>query len=131
MTIYCKILNATMTIYNPYGDMYYNYGYDTDSSAIIGGGGSSGTYVTEDEMDNAINNALSNISVQRIDDDSIALNINGKLTEPIDDVYLTGVSRDDSDESDKKVIFSLNNGKSPIAVDLDELDDPNIDCSTF
>lgn len=111
--------------------MYYNYGYDTDSSAIIGGGGSSGTYVTEDEMDNAINNALSNISVQRIDDDSIALNINGKLTEPIDDVYLTGVSRDDSDESDKKVIFSLNNGKSPIAVDLDELDDPNIDCSTF
>lgn len=111
--------------------MYYNYGYDTDSSAIIGGGGSGGTYVTEDEMDNAINNALSNISVQRIDDDSIALNINGKLTEPIDDVYLTGVSRDDSDESDKKVIFSLNNGKSPIAVDLDELDDPNIDCSTF
>ena len=120
-----------MTIYNPYGDMYYDYGYDTDSSVIIGGGGSGGTYVTEEEMDSAINDALSNISVQRIDDDSIALNINGKLTEPIDDVYLTGVTRDDSDESDKKVLFSLNNGKSPIAVSVDELDDPNIDCSTF
>jgi hypothetical protein len=120
-----------MTIYDPYGDMYYDYGYDTDSSVIIGGGGSGGSYVTKEEMNNAINNALSNISVQRIDDDSIALNINGKLTEPIDDVYLTSVTRDDSDEDDKKVLFNLNNGKSPISVDLSELDDPNIDCSTF
>ena len=124
-----------MTVYDPYADMYYSYGYPGDSSEIIpyegGGGGGTGDYVTEEEMNSAINNAMSNISIQKTDDDTYSLDVNGTQSGQIDDIYLTSVERDDSDEDDKKVVFNMSNGQAPISVSLSELDDPNIDCSVF
>ena len=74
-----------------------------------------------------INNALDNITISQKDEDTTEININGNTTD-IDDVYLTNVERDNDTN---EVVFSLNNGKNPIRVNVDELDNPNIDGSTF
>lgn len=93
------------------------------------GGGSGG--VTPEEMNAAINaainSALNSITISPKDDDTTEININGNTTD-IDDVYLTGVERDDDTN---EVVFNLNNGRDPIRVNIDELDNPNIDGSTF
>lgn len=127
-----------MTVYNPYADMYYSYDISTDSAQVIpcdceGGGGGGGNYVTQDQLNEAINNAMSSITITRPDgdNDTFVLNVNGQESEPIDDIYLTSVERDDSDEDDKKVVFNMSNGQAPISISLSELDDPNIDCSVF
>ncbi len=126
-----------MTVYDPYADMYYSYDIAFDSSDVIpcdcsgDGSGDGGKYVTQDQLNDAINNAMSNISVVKTDDDSYVINVNGNESAPIDDIYLTSVERDDSDEDDKKVVFNMSNGQTPISISLSELDDPNIDCSVF
>ena len=73
--------------------------------------------------------ALNSITIgpKEGDDDTTEININGNTSE-IDDVFLTNVERDDETN---EVVFNLNNGKDPIRVNVDELDNPNIDGSTF
>ena len=120
-----------MDIGNPYADWYYGYEYDDvevpEYTPDSGSGGGEGGGVTEAEMNAAINAALNSITVSQKDEDTTEININGNTSE-IDDVYLTGVERDDDTN---EVVFSLNNGKDPIRVNIDELDNPNIDGSTF
>lgn len=114
-----------------YRNTYYGYWFDEvpvpENSG--GGGGQGGDGVTKEEMDDAINTALNSITIgpKAGDDDTTEININGNTSE-IDDVYLTGVERD---EETNEVVFNLNNGKDPIRVNADELDNPNIDGSTF
>lgn len=120
-----------MDIGNPYADLYYGYEYGQvevpEYTPDSGGGGGEGGGVTKEEMNAAINAALNSITISPKDDDTTEININGNTSE-IDDVYLTGVERDDDTN---EVVFSLNNGKPSIRVDVDELDNPNIDGSTF
>lgn len=106
------------------------YGYEQDEVPIpeqSGGGGGGGSDLTPEQVQQMIDNALNNITISQKDEDTTEININGNTTD-IDDVYLTNVERDDDTN---EVIFSLNNGKSPIRVNVDELDNPNIDGSTF
>lgn len=107
------------------------YGYEQDEVPIPeqsgGGGGGGGSDLTPEQVQQMIDNALNNITISQKDEDTTEININGNTTD-IDDVYLTNVERDDDTN---EVIFSLNNGKSPIRVNVDELDNPNIDGSTF
>lgn len=118
----------SMDIGNPYADWYYGYEYgQVEVPEYTPGGGGEGGGVTEEEMNAAINAALNSITISTKDDDTTEININGNTSE-IDDVYLTGVERDDDTN---EVVFSLNNGKPSIRVDIDELDNPNIDGSTF
>ena len=104
------------------------YGYEQDEVPIpeqSGGGG--GSDLTPEEVQQMINNALNGITISQKDEDTTEININGNTTD-IDDVYLTNVERDNDTN---EVIFNLNNGKTPIRVNVDELDNPNIDGSTF
>lgn len=108
------------------------YGYEQDEVPIPeqsgGGGGGGGSDLTPEEVQQMIDNALNNnITITPKDEDTTEFNINGNTTD-VDDVYLTGVERDDDTN---EVVFNLNNGKSPIRVNVDELDNPNIDGSTF
>lgn len=117
-----------MTVYNPYADMYYSYGFDTDSSQVLPyGGGGDGDYATIGDVNNAIDDAISGITVTPYDEDSTKIDIDGRES-IIDDVYLTNVSRDDETN---EAVFTMNNNRPPIRVDIDELDNPNIDCQTF
>lgn len=116
-----------MDIGNPYADWYYGDYFGQvaipEQKYTPSGGG-----VTEEEVRQMINDALNTINVSREDDDTVSINVNGTSAGTIDDVYLTSVDRDDDT---MEAIFNLNNGKDPIRVDLDLLDNPNIDCSTF
>lgn len=116
----------SMDIGNPYADLYYGYEYcDVETPEYTPGGGSG---MTPEEVQQAIDDALSTINVTQVDDDTVSLNVNGSEAGTIDDVYLTGVERDDETND---VVFSLNNGKDPIRVKIDEFDNPSIDGSTF
>ncbi len=111
------------------------YGYEQDEVPIPkqsggGGGGGGGSYPSYEDVQNMINNALNGITVTQKDEDTTEININGNTTD-IDDVYLTGVERDDTDEENRQIRFKLNNGKDDIVVSVDEFDNPNIDGSTF
>ena len=122
-----------MTIYDPYADMYYSYDIASNSSMLIpcSDGNGQGGGVTEEEMNAAINDAMSKIKLKQIGEDQFVLDVDGSESGPIEDAYLINVSRDDSDENDKKVVFTMSDNKPPISISLDELDDPNIDCMTF
>jgi hypothetical protein len=104
------------------------YGYDQDEVPIPeqSGGGGGGSDLTPEEVQQMIDNALNNnIAITPKDEDTTEFNINGNTTD-VDDVYLTGVKREDDE-----VRFKLNNGKDDIVVSVDEFNDPNIDCETF
>lgn len=105
------------------------YGYIQDGVPVPeGGGGGTQDGVSREEMEQAINDALGTIHVNQYDDDTTEITVNGESAGTIDDVYLTGVDRDDETN---EILFNLNNGKDPIRVDADLLDNPNIDGSTF
>ena len=108
------------------------YGYDQDEVPIPeqSGGGGGGSGLSPEEVQQMIDNSLNGITITQKDGDTTEININGN-TSDIDDVYLTGVERDDTDEDNKQVRFKLNNGKDDIVVSVDEFNDPNIDCETF
>lgn len=113
-----------------YRNTYYGYWFDeVPIPEDSGSGGGQGRGVTKEEMDAAIDTALNSITIgpKEGDDDTTEININGNTSE-IDDVFLTNVERDDETN---EVVFNLNNGKDPIRVNVDELDNPNIDGSTF
>lgn len=124
---------------NPYNDVYYGYGYVENmkfkpsensggGGSSGGGGGATGDGVTQEEMVQAINNALNSISLTRSgDDNTVVLNVGGRQNEvTIDDKYLTGVTNTD----DGNVVFTMNNGDS-ITTALTDLDERNFDCDTF
>lgn len=114
--------------YENYRRTYYGYEQDEVPIPEQSGGGGGGSDLTPEEVQQMINNALDdNITISQKDEDTTEININGNTTD-IDDVYLTNVERDDDTN---EVIFNLNNGKNPIRVNVDELDNPNIDGSTF
>ena len=113
-----------------YRHTYYSYDIqDVEIPEQSGGGGGSG--MTPEEVQQMIKDEMNKISIQPVDEDTVSLNIDGNSAGEIDDVYLTGVERDDSDEDNKQVRFKLNNGKDDIVVSVDEFSDPNIDCETF
>ena len=112
-------------------EIYRNtyYGYDEEDVPIPehSGGGGGEDYATMEDVNQAINDALNNITIEPEDEDTTKIDINGNVS-TIDDVYLTGVERDDDAN---EVIFNLNNGRDPIRVNADELDSSIIDGSTF
>lgn len=113
-----------------YRNLYYGYDFEEVEIPEHSGGGGGGDGVTREEMqqaiDSAINDALGKISIQQVDDDTVSLDIDGQNAGNINDVYLTGVEREDSE-----IRFKMNNGKDDIVVDVDKFDNPNIDCETF
>lgn len=118
---------------NQYGDVYYGYGYVENMkfkpSENSGGGGTSSDGVTQEQMTQAINNALNSISLSRLDNDdnTVVLNVGDRQNEvTIDDKYLTGVTN----TNDGNVIFTMNNGDE-ITTALTDLDERNFDCDTF
>ena len=113
--------------YENYRRTYYGYEQDEVPIPEQSGGGGGGSDLTPEEVQQMIDNALNNITISQKDEDTTEININGNTTD-IDDVYLTNVERDNDTN---EVIFNLNNGKTPIRVNADELDNPNIDGSTF
>ena len=115
-----------MDIGNPYGNWYYGNEYDEVETPEYKPGSGSG--MSESEVKQMIDDALATINIGQVDDDTVSINVNGNEAGTIDDVYLTGVERDDETN---EVVFRLNNGKDPIRVNIAELDNPNIDGSTF
>lgn len=117
----------SMDIGNPYANWYYG---DEFGEVEIPEQKykPSGEGMTPEEVQQMINDALSTINVSKEDDDTVSINVNGNSVGTIDDVYLESIDRDDDT---MEAVFNLNNGKDPIRVDLDKLDNPNIDCSTF
>ena len=113
--------------YENYRRTYYGYEQDEVPIPEQSGGGGGGSDLTPEQVQQMINNALNGITISQKDEDTTEININGNTTN-IDDVYLTNVERDNDTN---EVIFNLNNGKTPIRVNADELDNPNIDGSTF
>ena len=121
-----------MDIGNPYADWYYGYEYgqvEAPEPSQGGGGGGEGG-VTPAEVQQAIDDALSTINVSQVDDDTVAINVNGSDVGEIDDVYLQNVTVDD-EGGEAVVNFHMSNGRDPIQISRSELTDPNIDCSTF
>ena len=114
-------------------EIYRNtyYGYDQDAVPVPehsgGGGGGGGDYATMEQVNQAIANAVNNITIEPVDEDTTKIDINGNVS-TIDDVYLSGVEKD---EDTNEVVFSLNNGRPAIRVSVDELDNDKIDGSTF
>ena len=105
------------------------YGYDEEEVPIPeqSGGGGGGSDMSPEDVQQMIDDALNGITITQKDEDTTEIDINGNKTD-IDDIYLTNVERDDETN---EVVFNLNNGKDPIRVSVDELDNPNIDGSTF
>lgn len=123
----------SMDIGNPYANLYYGDEYAEvaipEQKYTPGGGGDG---VTAEEVQQMINDALSTINISRYDDDTVELNVNGQSAGTIDDVYLNGITiEEDESGDDATVNFMLNNGKSPVQIKRSDLDNPNIDCSTF
>lgn len=106
---------------------YYRYGYNDDVPVIPG----KDPHPTEEEVEEAIAEALESINlVPGADDRTYILDIQGRDAGEIvipEDKYLDGI---DVDEASKEVTFKITNGES-VTVPLTNLDDPNIDCSTF
>ena len=116
---------------NAYSNIYYGYGYVENMkfkpSENSGGGGGGG--VTQEQMTQAINNALNSITLTRstTDDNGVVLNVGGRTDEiTIDDKFLTGITN----TQDGNVVFSMNNGDT-ITTSLTDLDERNFDCETF
>lgn len=112
-----------------YYDTYYGCA-SGEVPTVIPGDNPGGDYATDAEVKEAINNALNSINIIQTDDDSFALQVGERITDPIDDVYVTGVERDDTGE-EKVVKFLRSNGRQSLNVNLSEFEDPNIDGSTF
>lgn len=114
----------------------YNYTYYGDYQKAVpvpDQEGGCGGGVSYQDVQDAIDNALSKIGLVKTDDDSYAFSTDtgesGSAT--IDDIYLHNVERDDDQTSgEKRIKFNMTNG-SGFTVPLDMLDDPIIDCNTF
>lgn len=121
----------SMDIGDPYADWYYGSEYDeVEVPEYTPGGGSGDSGMTPAQVQQMINDALSTINISKVDDDTIAINVNGTDVGEIDDVYLQNVTVDgDGDEA--TVNFHMSNGRDTIQINRSELSDPNIDCSTF
>ena len=118
--------------------IYYWQGYDNEGlgdftpSSGGGGGGGSADEATREYVDEAIDNALRSIQVQRRDNGyAIVTGDDGREAGIIEDTYLTGVESGDDSDGNRIVKFIRNNGEDSIDVGFDVLDDPNLDMQTF
>lgn len=116
---------------NAYSNIYYGYGYveNMKFTPSENGGGSGSGGVTQEQMAQAINDALNSITLTRstTDDNGVVLNVGGRTDEiTIDDKFLTNITN----TQDGNVVFSMNNGDT-ITTSLTDLDERNFDCETF
>lgn len=120
---------------------YYWMNYpDVEVPESSGGG----DYATDEEVQQAIQDALDSIYLERVDEDTIKLVVGnreldpgdadpsqpGEHTDLIDDVYLTGVQTQEDENGERIVHFIRNNGKDPVTINVNELD-PVLDMETF
>lgn len=112
---------------------YYgvNYPFD-DGRDIISIEDQGGGYATDQEVKDAIQAALDSIVVVRDDDDTFHIKVGDKTYDPIDDIYLTDVTRRLTDDGDgDKVVFHRSNNASSLEIPIDVFEDPIIDLETF
>ena len=80
----------------------------------------------------AIQAALDSIVVVRDDDDTFHIKVGDKTYDPIDDIYLTDVTRRLTDDGDgDKVVFHRSNNAESLEIPIDVFEDPIIDLETF
>lgn len=122
-----------------YATADYYYGYDFvenmkfDMASNSGGsGGSGGNGVTQEQMAQAIQDALNTISLSYDSEDgsgnTVILNVGNRQNKvTLEDNYLADVTTDESG-----IKFTMSDGQSTFNIPLDDLEnDPNIDCETF
>lgn len=112
-----------------YINTYYDYGFD-DEVIVVSLDDQGKGYVTEDELIEKINEALTDVEVKEDPENPgyYILYINGKAAGRISipvDKYLKSIERNGN-----IVTFKLNEG-TDIDVDIDELDSDEIDLTTY
>lgn len=116
-----------------YEDLYNGYTYIENMK--FQATSNSGSGVTPEQMNAAIQAALDSIEIVQVDNEgedkqgsSYQLHIGGEQRGvAIDDKYLADVTTDD-----KNITFTMSNGETPFTVPLDQLEnDPIIDLNTF
>lgn len=118
---------------NRFAYYWEGYPYD-DASDVTPGGGGDEDYVTKEEMNAAIEDTVKSIAIKKVDDDSFRLVVGGHEYDQtiIDDIYLTDVqTTEPDDDGNIYVNFIRSNDTTPISVNIDDLDNPIIDCKTF
>lgn len=113
-----------------YKDVYYGYEFDDVGADGIIPIPDTDKTVTKGEVANMISEKLNTIQIQRVDDDSIKLVVDGRESANIDDIYMNGVEQFKQD-GETYIKFKMSNGNDPIVVKASELDDPIIDGDTY